>query len=138
MEPGKQVLAEAYYYLGVMLILLENLIPGPVREQIVTLHVRIMGGQNAVENIHEICRLCKKTGFIPKWFTDGDSDVKSNFLNEASSAVNPEALKKVNFTEKIFTRMKVQSKILENFQFDFSFGFFNYFFQRSWFGKLCC
>ena len=44
MDDGKQVLAEAYYYLGVMLILLENLIPGPIREQIVTLHVRIMGG----------------------------------------------------------------------------------------------
>lgn len=113
MEHGKQVLAETFYYLGVMLILLENLIPGPVREQIVTLHVRIMGGQNAVENIHEICRLSKKTGFIPMWFTDGDSQVKSTFLNEVSSKVNPEAIKKVNFTQKIFARMKVDSKVFK-------------------------
>ena len=111
MEDGKQVLAESYYYLGVMLILLENLIPGPVREQIVTLHVRIMGGQNAVENIHEICRLTKKTGFVPEWFTSAKADrKKSSFLNEISSTVNKEAASKINFTEKIFKRMRVNRK----------------------------
>jgi hypothetical protein len=110
MDDGKQVLAESYYYLGVMLIFLENLIPGPAREMIVTLHVRIMGGQNAVEGIHQICRLTKKTGFVPKWFTSG-KPFSSSFLNEVSETVSKEAIKKVNFTEKIFARMKVDSKI---------------------------
>ena len=111
MEEGKQVLSEAYYYLGVMLILLENLIPGPVREQIVTLHVRICGGQNAVENIHEICKLTKKTGFVPEWFTTSSADSKkSSFLNEISSTVDKEAVAKINFTEKMFKRMKVNRK----------------------------
>ena len=110
MEDGKQVLAESYYYLGVILIFLENLIPGPVREQIVTLHVRIMGGQNAVDNIHEICRLTKKTGFIPKWYTSGNFE-KSSFLNEISGTISKEIVNKVNFTEKIFARMKIDSNL---------------------------
>jgi len=44
MNDGKQVLAESYYNLAVILILLDNLIPGDVREQMVILHVRMMGG----------------------------------------------------------------------------------------------
>jgi WASH complex subunit strumpellin len=62
---SKQVILESYYFLGVMLILLENLIPGPIREKIVVCHVRIIGGQNTLANLHEITKLCKKTGFLP-------------------------------------------------------------------------
>ena len=64
-----------------------------------------------MENIHEICRLTKKTGFIPEWYTSSKADrKKSSFLNEISSTVSKEVVSKINFTEKIFKRMKVNSK----------------------------
>jgi len=114
MEDGKQVLAESYYYLGVILILMDNLIPGDIREKIVTLHVRIMGGQNAVSNISEICKLTKKTGFVPKWLTDDDQK-KNSFLNEVSSEVSADMVESVSFTAKLFHRLKIDSKFSKNY-----------------------
>lgn len=64
-----------------------------------------------MENISEICKLTKKTGFVPEWFTNPNSDYKkSSFLNEISSTVSKEAQNSVNFTEKIFKRLDVNSK----------------------------
>lgn len=111
-EQGRQVLAESYYNLAVILILLDNLIPGEVREKMVTLHVRIMGGQNAVSNIHQICKLTKTTGFVPKWYTD-DAQKKNSFLNEVSPTVNKDMVNQINFTAKMFSRLKVDKKIVE-------------------------
>lgn len=100
MDISKQVMLESYYFLGVMLILLENLIPGPVREKIVVCHVRIIGGQNTMANLHEVTKLCKKTGFLPSWYPSDER--KSPLLNIPSSLMDKKATSEINFTEKIF------------------------------------
>ena len=107
MDISKQVMLESYYFLGVMLIFLENLIPGPVREKIVICHIRIIGGQNTIANLHEITKLCKKTGFIPSWFPNEEK--KTAMLNLPHSSLDKKAFAEFNFTEKIFSRMGIDS-----------------------------
>lgn len=109
MDISKQVMLESYYFLGVMLIFLENLIPGPVREKIVVCHIRIIGGQNTIANLHEITKLCKKTGFLPNWYPHEDK--KSALMNICHSSIDKKALTEFSFTAKIFSRMGIDSKI---------------------------
>lgn len=109
MDISKQVMLESYYFLGVMLIFLENLIPGPVREKIVICHIRIIGGQNTIANLHEITKLCKKTNFLPNWYPHEDK--KSALLNVAHASVDKKALTEFSFTEKMFARMGIDSRL---------------------------
>lgn len=108
MDISKQVMLESYYFLGVMLILLENLIPGPVREKIVVCHIRIIGGQNTIANLHEITKLCKKTGFLPHWFPSEEK--KGALLNMPHASLDKRVLSEFNFTEKMFARMGIDSR----------------------------
>jgi WASH complex subunit strumpellin len=109
-DVSKQVMLESYYFLGVMLIFLENLIPGPVRERIVICHVRIIGGQNTLANLHEITKLCKKTGFLPQWYPHEER--KSAVLNIPSATIDKKIFTEFSFTEKMFARMNVDSSHL--------------------------
>ena len=104
---SKQVMLESYYFLGVMLIFLENLIPGPVREKIIICHVRVIGGQNTMPNLHEITKLCKKTEFLPDWFPNEEK--RTALLNLPSATLDKKMFAEFNFTEKIFARMSVDS-----------------------------
>lgn len=112
MDISKQVMLESFYNLGIMLILLENLIPGPVREKIVVCHVRIIGGQNTMANLHEVTKLCKKTGFLPSWYPNDER--KSPMMNLPSALMDKKALTEINFTEKIFARMGIDKKVVKN------------------------
>jgi WASH complex subunit strumpellin len=47
-----------------MLLMMDILIDGNVREKIVISYYRYKGGQNNIAKINEVCRLCKNTGFI--------------------------------------------------------------------------
>jgi len=61
---GKQLLAEALYLYGVMLLLMDEVIDGVVRERILISYLRYKG--HAEEPLlDEVCKLCKQTGFIP-------------------------------------------------------------------------
>lgn len=55
---GKQLLSEALYLYGMMLLLLEKHIPGPVREKMIVSVYR-HDGEIKLPNIEEVCRLCK-------------------------------------------------------------------------------
>lgn len=60
---GKQLLSEAVYLFGVMLILLDELIEGSVRERMLISYLRYKG--HAEEPLlDEVCKLCKSTGYI--------------------------------------------------------------------------
>lgn len=61
---GKQLLCEALYLYGVMLIFLEERIPGDVREKILIAVYRL-NGETGLENFDEVCKMCRKTGYIP-------------------------------------------------------------------------
>jgi WASH complex subunit strumpellin len=61
-EEGKQLICEAFYLFGVMLLLMDHLIEGPVRERILVLYYRNKGGEN-IYNISKIIKLVSDTGF---------------------------------------------------------------------------
>lgn len=61
---GKQLMCEALYLYGTMLLLLEERIPGAVREKIMIAAYRYRG-EGLLSNIDEVCRLCRSTGYIP-------------------------------------------------------------------------
>lgn len=61
---GRQLLSEALYLYGVMLLLLEEKIPGYVREKLLIAIYRSHGESN-LENVEAICKLCRNTGYIP-------------------------------------------------------------------------
>lgn len=61
---GKQLLSEAIYLYGVMLLLLEEKIPGAIREKIMIAVYRY-NGDGSLVNIDEVCKLCRSTGYVP-------------------------------------------------------------------------
>lgn len=61
---GKQLLCECMYNFGVMLLLLDRLIPAYSRERILVSYYRYKG-QSAIENVKDIFLLCKNTGYNP-------------------------------------------------------------------------
>ncbi|KYQ93508.1 hypothetical protein DLAC_06205 [Tieghemostelium lacteum] len=61
---GKQLLSEAIYLYGVMLILMDNLIEGPVRERLLISYLRNKGPVD-LPLIDDVCKLCKSTGYLP-------------------------------------------------------------------------
>eukprot|EP00941_MAST-03F_sp_MAST-3F-sp1_P002473 g2473.t1 len=61
---GKQLMCEALYLFGVMLLTLDRLVPGPAREKIIVAYYRYKG-ESALENFEQVTRLCRNTGFVP-------------------------------------------------------------------------
>ena len=59
---GKQLISEAFYLFGVMLLLMDRIIPGSVRERIIVFYYRNKGGEN-IHRINETKRLCTDSGF---------------------------------------------------------------------------
>ncbi|KAL4459953.1 hypothetical protein ABPG74_003479 [Tetrahymena malaccensis] len=69
---GKKLITEAFYLFGCMLLLMERLIIGPVRERIVIAFYRYSGGQSAQENINYVIKLTANTGFLPAQHNNGE------------------------------------------------------------------
>ena len=61
---GKQLMCEALYLYGVMLLLLEERIPGHVREKMLVAVIR-ENGEGNLSNMDDVCKLCRSTGYIP-------------------------------------------------------------------------
>ncbi|TMW68696.1 hypothetical protein Poli38472_006164 [Pythium oligandrum] len=61
---GAQLMCEALYLYGVILLLLDRKIPGPSREKMVIAYYRSKGASE-LENIDEVCKLCRVTGYLP-------------------------------------------------------------------------
>ncbi|EGG23615.1 hypothetical protein DFA_05749 [Cavenderia fasciculata] len=61
---GKQLVSEAIYLYGVMLILMDNLIEGPVRERMLISYMRNKGPVD-LPFIDDVCKLFKSTGYLP-------------------------------------------------------------------------
>lgn len=56
---------EALYLYGVMLLLLDSLYPGPVRERLLVAHHRHAGQAARDTNVDDVCRLLRSTGLKP-------------------------------------------------------------------------
>jgi WASH complex subunit strumpellin len=61
-ETGKQLMCEALYLYGVMLLLLDQKIDGVVRERMLVCYFRHTGAAE-LANLKEVCKLCARTGF---------------------------------------------------------------------------
>ena len=61
---GKQLLCEALYLYGMMLLLLEEKIPGSIREKMLVAIYRY-NTETSLLNHDDICKLCRSTGYIP-------------------------------------------------------------------------
>jgi WASH complex subunit strumpellin len=61
-QEGKVVLIEVIYHYGVMLLLLDKLIPSIARERMISCYVRYMSG-SASPNVSYVVGLCKQTGY---------------------------------------------------------------------------
>lgn len=61
---GKQLLAEAIYLYGIMLILLDEKIEGLVRERMLIAYLRYKG-QTETPLLDEVCKLCQNTLYVP-------------------------------------------------------------------------
>lgn len=64
---GKQLLSEALYLYGVMLLLLEEKVPGFVRERMLIALYRLHGDGGFI-NFEEVVKLCRNTGYISASF----------------------------------------------------------------------
>ncbi|KAG0724668.1 WASH complex subunit 5 [Chionoecetes opilio] len=63
-EDGKQLMCEALYLYGVMLLVVDNLFPGLVRERIIVAHHRYAGQKASSDtNIDDVCKLLRSTGY---------------------------------------------------------------------------
>lgn len=73
-----------------------------------------MGGQNAIQNLHQICKLCKKTGFIPNWYPTVEK--KNWFINVEKEVARGKEdggnSAKICFTRFLFERMEIDSKLI--------------------------
>ncbi|EED92001.1 hypothetical protein THAPSDRAFT_34228, partial [Thalassiosira pseudonana CCMP1335] len=67
---GRALLCEAVWLYGVMLMLMERLLPGPVRERLIIAYFRFCGRDGDISQIDTICKLCKSTGIQPPKSTD--------------------------------------------------------------------
>eukprot|EP00471_Norrisiella_sphaerica_P000575 CAMPEP_0184482552 /NCGR_PEP_ID=MMETSP0113_2-20130426/4111_1 /TAXON_ID=91329 /ORGANISM="Norrisiella sphaerica, Strain BC52" /LENGTH=1139 /DNA_ID=CAMNT_0026862353 /DNA_START=88 /DNA_END=3507 /DNA_ORIENTATION=+ len=61
---GKQLMAEALYLYGCMLLLMDLRIPGLARERMLISYYRYKGAAT-IPNIDEVCKLCRSTGYSP-------------------------------------------------------------------------
>lgn len=61
---GRQLMCEALYLYGVMLLLLDARIPGPTREMMIVSYYRYKGAAT-ISNIDEVCKLCRSSGMVP-------------------------------------------------------------------------
>lgn len=60
---GKQLMCEVLYLYGVMLLLLEEKIPGTIREKMMIAIYRFYG-VGMLENIEDVFKLCRNTGYV--------------------------------------------------------------------------
>ncbi|XP_012862013.1 WASH complex subunit 5 [Echinops telfairi] len=62
-EDGKQLLCEALYLYGVMLLVIDQKMEGEVRERMLVSYYRYSAARSADSNIDDICKLLRSTGY---------------------------------------------------------------------------
>lgn len=91
---GKQLLSEALFLYGVMLLLADERIPGPIRERMLVSYLRYQGSE--VELMDEVCRLMRSTGYTP-----------GNAHREGKGFGYP-----ANYPTSFFQRMKIPKTVI--------------------------
>ena len=74
----KAVFCESIFIAGVMLLLVDRLIPGPIREKLIVSYYRYRG-QSTIQNFEQIFELFKSTGYLPpKSFSNPKDETRPN------------------------------------------------------------
>lgn len=60
---GSQLMCEAFYQFGVMLLMMDKRIDGTIREKLIMTHLRLSGA-GTLPNLDDVVRLCRSTGLI--------------------------------------------------------------------------
>lgn len=89
-------MGESLYLYGCMLMLMDDFIIGSVREKIIISYYRYKGGQSAIQNINEVCKLCKNTGYLPAQFNGGVVKRPTNYPEEYFGRFTIESCKTLN------------------------------------------
>jgi WASH complex subunit strumpellin len=66
-DEGRKLMCEALYLLGVMLLLLDEKIPGTVRERLLISYYRYKANA-VIPNVDNVCSLCRATGYKHREF----------------------------------------------------------------------
>ena len=90
---GKQLMTEAFYLYGLMLWLIDDRIPGPVRERIIVAYVRCVG-ESKLPNLKRVVKLARHTGYTPATKTEGAKRPK-------------------NYPDAYFSRFKLPKDVIE-------------------------
>jgi WASH complex subunit strumpellin len=61
---GRQLLSEVLYLYGIILLLLEDKMPGFIREKMLIALYRL-NGEVGLENFEPVCKLCRNSGYVP-------------------------------------------------------------------------
>jgi WASH complex subunit strumpellin len=77
---GRQLMVEALFLYGVMLLVLDTRIDGAVRERMLVAYYRWKGAQLAYSNIEDVCNLCKHTGFSAISGKSTESDYPESYF----------------------------------------------------------
>lgn len=93
-KEGKRLIIETIYHYGVMLLLLDRLIPAIARERIITCYIRYSGSSQSSHST-SVAKLCKDTGYS---------------YNKASKIeIIPE-----KYPAKYYARFKLDQKLVES------------------------
>lgn len=86
---GKQLMAEALYLYGVMLLIVDIRIEGTIRERLLVSYNRYRGAQTSDAHVDDVCKLLRSTRFNPK---DGFAKRPANYPEEYFKriAINPQ------------------------------------------------
>ncbi|XP_065176777.1 WASH complex subunit 5-like [Sycon ciliatum] len=61
---GKQLMSESLYLYGVMLLILDMKIEGPIRERMLVAYNRYNAAQTVDSSMDDVCKLLRSTGFV--------------------------------------------------------------------------
>eukprot|EP00804_Cyclotella_cryptica_P013905 CCRYP_002429-RD/>CCRYP_002429-RD protein AED:0.28 eAED:0.28 QI:53/0.75/0.6/1/1/1/5/0/1264 len=99
---GRALLCEAVWLYGVMLIMMERFLPGPIRERLIIAYFRFCGRDGDISRIDTICKLCKSTGIVPP-----KSMTSANFSSDKS-------FKYPMDDDKLFARYPIPVDLVRN------------------------
>jgi len=85
-----------YYVYGCMLLLMDKLIIGPVREKLIVAYYRYKGGLTNLESLNDVIKLTASTGYLPASYMGAPKDQRPKY-----------------YPEELFNRFSFESKYIE-------------------------
>lgn len=110
---GRQLLCEAVYLYGLILLLMDRFIPGPVRERIIVAFFRYCGKEGNLINIDQVCKLCRATTYNNN---NVSTELSPSSPDKSPSKATTTTLNKPihHYEDKLFSRFPLPSELVRN------------------------